>query len=91
MDRCIICKEYVFGEHHKCAPRWYCLHAEEYGNGDYIPTIDIFLDEGYRVYEHRPEKAAIKFAEIYQARQDWYPPEMLVLVMVALLFKLHEI
>jgi hypothetical protein len=57
------------------------LHAEEYGNGDYIPTVDVFLDEGQKVYTGNPERAAVKFAEEYQARQAWYPREMTVLVM----------
>ena len=80
MSKCIICGEYTWSDHHKCLPKWYALHAEDYGN-DVIPPADIMHDEGRGVRADNPERAAIKFAEKYQADASWYPADMLVLVM----------
>ena len=44
--RCPICKEYSFTGSHVCAPKWYGLHQDDYGDKDYIPPADVFADEG---------------------------------------------
>ena len=80
MSKCIICGEYDFLGHHKCLPKWYGLHAEDYGN-DVIPPADILFEEGLEVWAGDPERAAVCFAEKYQADSSWYPPDMWVLVM----------
>ena len=80
MSKCYRCGEYDFFGQHKCPPMWYCIHAENYGN-DVFPPIEYMTDDGEEIYANDAEKAAIKFAEKYQASNGWYPSEMIVMVM----------
>lgn len=79
-SKCSRCGEYDFFGNHKCPPRWLCIHAEDYGN-NIFPPVDFMDEEGTEIYAPDAAKAAIKFAEKYQAKSTWYPAEMTVMVM----------
>ena len=81
MTKCSICKETYFWGEHKCKPKWYCIHADDYGTG--FPPIEFMTDEGKQTYARDAEQAAINFAERYQGENSWYPSEMTVMVMDA--------
>lgn len=77
---CSVCGEFPMWANHKCPPLWYCIQKEDYGN-NVLPPSDFMFDEGKVIYAKDHKEAALKFAEAYQARANWYPDEMDVLVM----------
>lgn len=78
---CPLCGELDIFGNHKCDPQWYCIHADDYGDDEFVPMAETFTDEGREIFARDAEQAAIKFAEYYQASGAWYPSEMTVLVM----------
>lgn len=77
MEKCPICKEYMFYATHTCGPHFYACTNQDY---ETTPTRDEMYEEK-TVYANDAERAAIKFAEKYQANASWYPPDMIVFIM----------
>jgi hypothetical protein len=80
LNKCKICGEYDWFGNHKCEQKWYCASDSDFNENE-IPDAEYMTEEGRDTYAHNAEKAAIKFAEYYQARTSWFPEEMNVFVM----------
>jgi len=80
MPTCPICGNYDWIGNHKCPPKWLCSDDQEFER-DERPDADYMQENGHAIFATDAEKAAISFAEYYQAREAFYPDEMTVFVM----------
>jgi hypothetical protein len=82
MEKCPICKEYVFNglENHKCKPKWFCFDASSFKK-DETPTPEEFYSFGTAIFASSPSEAAIEYMKWYEQRNSDYFDEMEVLVL----------